>query len=109
MTLNSLPFLVFLPAVFFGLQLLKHRFAWAYLLLASYAFYAALLAPHLLVVLAFVTVVTFECGIRIGRQSAGMGRKASLWFGIGTCLVVLATTKYLPPEPSPHFRPNACT
>ena len=96
MTLSSLSFLFFLPAVFFGFHLLKSRSGWAYLLLASVFFYATLQAPHLLAVLALVILTTFGCGLRLGRLAAGAHRRMTLVLGISTCVVVLAVAKYGP-------------
>jgi len=96
MTLSSLPVLLYLPVVFFGFHALTERFRWGFLLLASYAFYATFLAPHLLLVVALVTYAAYRCGIRLGRLQSGRARRVTFWLGVGGCVLVLVVAKYLP-------------
>lgn len=96
MTLNSLPFLAFLPAVFVAFLLLGRRLQWQVLLVASYGFYASLRAPHLLVLLAVVTVLTYWAAIRLSRLADGAPRRATFWLVVGGCVGVLASAKLAP-------------
>lgn len=97
MSLNSLQYFIFLPIVFAVFYLSTDRYRWVVLLVASYLFYASLKAPQLLFALAFVTVISFSCGIRLGRTEGEGRRKLIFWLGIACCVLILAVMKYLPP------------
>jgi len=73
MTFNSIPFLIFYPAVllgYFGLRLLPEKIGsqarWIFLLLASYFFYM-FNNPALIVLILFTTVVSWVCSLVIER------------------------------------------
>lgn len=96
MTFTSLIYLLFVPAVLMVYTLVPMRFRWAVLLVASYLFYAWLGSPHLLVVLAGVTALSYTCGSLIGRSTEPATRRLWLWTGIGLNLLILFWMKYLP-------------
>jgi alginate O-acetyltransferase complex protein AlgI len=96
MTLNSLQFFMFLSAVYVCFYFAPARWRWFVLLTASYCFYAAFLAPYLLVSLLTVTVISYVFGIRIAACSHESIRKRWFYAGIAACLSVLIVLKYLP-------------
>src|SRR6266545_3968357 len=83
MTFDSLPYFLFLPAVFLLFYLCRDRYRWLVLLLASLGFYATWKAPYLLLVLVLVAVVSYAVGRRLGRCSDDAVRKRLLWAGVG--------------------------
>jgi D-alanyl-lipoteichoic acid acyltransferase DltB (MBOAT superfamily) len=94
--ISSPRFFFFLAATFAVFHVTRDRFRWLVLLLASYAFYAALKSPHLLFALASVTVVTYACGVGLARCE-GPGRRGALfWAGVAANLAILVYLKYLP-------------
>ena len=58
MLFNSVTFAVFLPVVFLLYYIVPHKYRWAFLLLASYAFYMNLHFGYGLLLL-FTTVLTY--------------------------------------------------
>src|SRR5438270_767311 len=62
---NSLSYLLFLLAVLIVFHNLRAHARPSFLLAASIVFYAFVRAPHLLVILALVTAISFVLGIRI--------------------------------------------
>lgn len=96
MPFNSLLYLVFLPAVYLAYRCTRAQWRWSVLLFASYGFYAALKAPHLLVILVLVTLVSYACGLRLAASADEDVRKRWLWSGIAGCLAMMAAVKYLP-------------
>ncbi|MCX7046469.1 MAG: MBOAT family protein [Candidatus Sumerlaeota bacterium] len=96
MFFTSLSYLLFLPLVYLAFYHTKDRFRWLTLLAASYIFYATFKAPHLLIVLALVTVISYQCGILLGRTRDVRSRRAIFWLGTVGCLMILAVMKYLP-------------
>jgi alginate O-acetyltransferase complex protein AlgI len=96
MTFNSLSFFLFLPAVWLVFYVAADRWRWLVLLLASYAFYAALGVPYLLGVLLGVTGITYGCGLWLGRAGDDAKRKGIFWGGVVLNLAVLVGMKYLP-------------
>ena len=95
MAFNSFEFALFF-AVTFGLFLATDgKRSWIVLLLSSIVFYAALLQPHLLLVLAGVTLVSFFCGTGIEKSGTEVGRRAFLWVGMLGTLLPLFYLRYL--------------
>lgn len=99
MTFNSLSFFLFLPAVWLVFYVAADRWRWLVLLLASYAFYAALGVPYLPGVLLGVTAITYGCGLLLARAGEEAKRKRIFWGGVGLNLAVLVGMKYLPVYP----------
>lgn len=97
MTFNSLSYFIFLPLVYLVFYVTKDHFRWIVLLAASYGFYATFKVPQLLIVLVLVTVISFACGIQLGKTADEGRRKLILWLGTATCILILAAIKYLPP------------
>ncbi len=96
MLFNSLSYLVFLPLVFLVFQTVAVRFQWIVLLTASLLFYGALFAPHLLLVLGLVTLVSYFVGRRLAAVQDELYRRSLLWFGVGANILILVGVKLLP-------------
>jgi alginate O-acetyltransferase complex protein AlgI len=96
MLFNSLKYLLFLPVVYLIFFFVGDRARWCVLLGASMVFYAALNVPYLLAVLAFVTVTTYAFGIFLELVESAKAKRALLWAGIATNLLILVVMKYLP-------------
>ncbi len=96
MSFNSIQYAIFLPLVVLAFHLASDRYRWMVLLVASYGFYAFCGAPHLLVVLALVTLVSYVCGTRLGATADDKERKSIFWLGTAACVLILAAAKYLP-------------
>jgi alginate O-acetyltransferase complex protein AlgI len=95
MVFNSLNYFLFLPVVFFANYFSRDSYRWLILLVASFVFYAALKAPHLILVLLLVTTISFFTGIWIDRSESQDGKRYLLWGGIAANVLVLAVLKYL--------------
>lgn len=95
MSFTSLEYFVFLPAVLFLYHLTKGKTGWAGMLLVSYGFYASAGASYLLVALAGVTVLTYGCGLLMGRAVSERGKGALLAGGVLANVAVLIGMKYL--------------
>ena len=65
MPFNTFSYFLFLPVVFLLHYFTPDRFRWLVLLMASFFFYAALKAPHLIAVLLLITTITYFTGIWI--------------------------------------------
>lgn len=110
MTTNSFAYLVFVGFVFITFYLVKGKYRWSLLLLASLIFYASQKAPHLLLALALVILVSYYWGLRL--KAAKKDRKKQLWLlsGILLNLVFLFLFRYLPAivstTPSLSSNPN---
>jgi len=96
MPFNSLGYFLFLPVVYLVFYFIGQRVRWAFLLAASFLFYAALNVPYLPVVLALVVITTYIFGIVLGRATNPKVRLALLWGGIAANVLILAVMKYLP-------------
>ena len=96
MTFSSLSYLLFLPAVYFILYFLGDRTRWCLLLVSSFFFYAALKVPSLLIVLTAVITITYLIGFRLASEYDERTRKCFFWGGVGTNVLILAFSKYLP-------------
>jgi D-alanyl-lipoteichoic acid acyltransferase DltB (MBOAT superfamily) len=64
--------------------------------MASFFFYAALKAPHLIAVLLLITTITYFTGIWIDRQQDLRTKQYLLWSGISANVLTLIGLKYLP-------------
>jgi D-alanyl-lipoteichoic acid acyltransferase DltB (MBOAT superfamily) len=92
MVFNSLHFVAFFAVVFALYRLLPHRGQNALLLVAGYYFYASWEWRFLGVLIA-LTIVTYGCGIVLGRPD-DRWRKAALTAGVGVNLAALGYFKY---------------
>ena len=110
MTTNSFAYLVFVGLVFTTFYLAKGKYRWSILLLASLIFYASQKAPHLLLALALVILVSYFWGLLL--NAAKIDRHKQLWLlsGILLNLVFLFAFRYLPAivsaTPSLSSNPN---
>lgn len=96
MPFNTLSYFLFLPVVFLLHYFTPDRFRWLVLLMASFFFYAALKAPHLIAVLLLITTITYFTGIWIDRQQDPRTKQYLLWGGISANVLTLIILKYLP-------------
>lgn len=96
MPFNSLQYFLFLPVVFLLFYFVSDRARWIVLLAASLSFYAALKVPYLLVVLALVAMSTYAFGIWLDQADNPKTKRALLWGGIATNVLILSVMKYLP-------------
>jgi len=96
MLFNSLSYFLFLPVVFLLHYLSPDKLRWMVLLGASFFFYAALRAPHLIVVLLLITAITYFIGILIDRKESLRSKQYLLWYGIFANVLTLLTLKFLP-------------
>ena len=110
MTTNSFAYLVFVGFVFITFYLVKGKYRWLLLLLASLIFYASQQAPHLLLALALVILVSYYWGLHL--KVSEKDRQKQLWLlsGIFLNLVFLFLFRYLPAivstTPSLSSNPN---
>jgi len=96
MSFQAPSFFVFFPCVFFLFYIVRERYRWIVLLVASFVFYAWLKAPYLLLALALIIINTYYSGIWINKFETKSKKKAVFWFGMGVDLLVLIYLKYLP-------------
>jgi alginate O-acetyltransferase complex protein AlgI len=96
MTTNSLTFLVFVGIVFALFYLIKGKLRWSLLLLASFIFYASQQAPHLLLALGLVILVSYHWGLKINSCKKDRQKQAWLISGILINALVLFVFRYLP-------------
>lgn len=93
MLFTSLNFMVFLALAVPLHAVLPLRQRWAWLLLASYLFYAAW-APYNLLSLGGVTLVVYGCGWGMARSTRGPTRVVLLLGGLVSVLGLLVTFKF---------------
>ncbi|MHC4709653.1 MAG: MBOAT family O-acyltransferase [Planctomycetota bacterium] len=93
MLFNSLGFFLFLPLVLAVHAALPVRRRWAWLLIASYAFYASF-EPSGALYLAAVTLVIYGCGWGMGQSAHRPIRVALLAAGLLIVLGLLVTFKF---------------
>ncbi|MDE0838458.1 MAG: MBOAT family protein [Kiritimatiellae bacterium] len=93
MSFNSLPFLVFFPIVLAIYFLMPNRWCRAWLLLASYLFYAAFIPAFLLLLLAS-TLVDYVAGRAMAAPSAPRQKRAWLMVSLLVNLGLLCAFKY---------------
>lgn len=92
MLFNSLTFAVFLTAVFLLYYILPVRFRWAFLLLASYAFYMNLHAAYGLLLL-FSTLLTFTLALRLEKAPDQKKKRLCLTGGVLPLIGILLVFK----------------
>lgn len=92
MLFNSQLFAVFLTAVFLLYYIMPVRFRWAFLLLASYAFYMNLHAAYGLLLL-FTTLLTFCLALRLEKAPDEKKKRLCLTGGILPLLAILLIFK----------------
>lgn len=93
MLFTSFDFALFLVAAVAVHALLPARWRWAWLLLASYVFYAAG-NPAALAYLAVTTALVYACGWGMERTAGRTGRIAWLTVGVVLLLGLMAALKY---------------
>ena len=93
MLFTSFTFLALLPLALLVFAVLPVRRRWAWLLLASYIFYAAW-EPFNLLYLGTVTLVVYACGLGMTRTGPGASRTALLSLGLVVVLGLLVTFKF---------------
>jgi len=96
MPFNTLSYFLFLPIVFLVHYFSPDRFRWLVLMVASFCFYAALKAPHLIAVLLLITTITYFTGIWIDQNNNPRIKQYLLWGGISFNVLTLIIIKYLP-------------
>lgn len=95
MLFNSLAYVLFLPAVFLLHHYSSGSLRWMVLLGASFVFYAAMKAPHLILVLLAVTAVSYFFGLWIDGTGDSRRKFTLFWCGIALNAAVLISLKYL--------------
>ncbi len=93
MLFTSFSFLTLLPLALLLHALLPVRVRWAWLLLASYGFYAAS-APLNAFWLGVVTLLVYACGWGLGRAQRPVARVALLMLGLVAVLGLLTAFKF---------------
>jgi len=96
MPFNTLSYFIFLPVIFLVHYFSPDRLRWLVLLTASFIFYSALKAPHLIVVLLLVTTISYFAGICMDRSEDQKIRRYILWGGISANVLIFVILKYLP-------------
>ncbi|MCR5441726.1 MAG: MBOAT family protein, partial [Lachnospiraceae bacterium] len=94
MLFNSISFIVFFPIVTLLYFVIPHRFRYIWLLIVSYYFYMNWDARYALL-LAGCTLVTYGCGILLGRTGNKKCRKALLAVSLILIFGILFLYKYL--------------
>ena len=95
MYFNSLGYLFFLFVVLLLFYSTRRKYQWIILLASSIIFYSFLRAPHLLMALFFVIIITYIFGIKI--NSCNNNRIKTLLFcaGLITNIAILIDTRYI--------------
>src|SRR5688572_19390409 len=93
MLFDSVPFLLFLPAVIALYFILPHKLRWILLLIASYYFYGCWKTEFLLLLL-YSTVNAWLIGLLIERASTQIKKRVWLGIGLVTNFSVLFFFKY---------------
>ena len=97
MQFTTIQFIIFFTVACFVYYVSKPTWRWVVLLIASIYFYAQLDAPHLLVALALVTIISYFLGLKLNNLPIESNkRKLVLWIGILLNLSVMAVVRYLP-------------
>lgn len=94
MLFNSWQYAVFLPIVFILYWALPHKYRWGLLLVSSYYFYACWNAGYLLLII-FVTLLSFAGGRLISAGTDRTKKKIAAGTVICLCLGILFVFKYL--------------
>ena len=92
MLFNSLHFLVFFPIVTLLYYLLKHKYRWILLFIASTYFYSAFFLPYILI-LYFIIIIDYICGILI-ENTKNKAKLFWLLFSIISNIGLLVYFKY---------------
>ncbi len=92
MLFNSLYFIIFLPIVVVLYYLIKHRYRWVLLFVASSYFYSVFYIPYVLI-LYLLILIDYVCGILI-EKSAGKIKLAWLVISIVSNIGLLSYFKY---------------
>lgn len=93
MEFNSVEFLLFLPIVFAIYWAIPHQFRWLILLSSSYYFYMSW-NPKYVVLILFITIISYAAGRLLGINKNEKIRKSILICTIVVCLGVLFFFKY---------------
>lgn len=93
MLFNSIHFIFFYPAVVLLYFLTPYRWRWALLLAASYYFYMCW-NPMYLVLIAGTTLVSWFCGLQLGRASSRQVKNLYMIVTLFACLGTLFLFKY---------------
>lgn len=94
MLFNSLDFLMFFPIVCLLFWIIPARFRKIFLLISSYFFYMCW-NPWCIFLILFSTVVTYCCGLYMGKTDDAKKRKLVMAAGIIANLLILFIFKYL--------------
>ena len=94
MLFHSLSYLVFFPLVVAGYFVFPARWRWAFLLAASYYFYASWKPAYLLLIVAS-TLVDYVIGLRLGAEERPRRRRGWLIASLTVNLGLLFAFKYL--------------
>lgn len=88
MLFNSMSFGIFLVIVFLFYYIVPHKYRWAFLLLASYAFYMNL---HLWygILLFLTTLITYTLALSLEKAQSARQKKKTLLLGVLPFLLVL--------------------
>ncbi len=93
MLFNSIDFVVFFPVVVALYFALPHRARWAFLLAASYYFYACWKVEYLALIIAS-TLIDYAAGLMMGRRRTRAERRPFLLASLATNLGILFFFKY---------------
>lgn len=89
MSFNSMDFLIFFPIVVIAYFIIPHKVRWVWLLICSYYFYMSW-NPKYALLMATSTVITYLCGILIGKTQKDGGKnqvfKKKLWVALSLIL-----------------------
>lgn len=94
MYFNSLIYFLFLPVVFLAHHFSPARFRWMVLLTASFAFYAALDAPYLILILLLVTAIAYFTGLWIHKSLQESTKLKIMWVGVCSNVLLFGILKY---------------
>lgn len=90
---NSVEYWIFLPLVWLLYFALPFKIRWIWLLLASYVFYGFWKAEFA-ALMAFTSIIDWQCGLRVARGSSKPVRLFWLWFSIASNVAMLFMFKY---------------
>jgi len=94
MLFNSIGFMIYLPIVVAGYFILRHKWRWLWLLIASYFFYMVA-RPEYAILLFGSTLLDYWCAIKIDKQPTKERRKPYLYLSLIGNLGTLLIFKYL--------------
>lgn len=93
MLFNSIAFIIFLPVTFVVYWLTSAKYRWIVLLIASYYFYMSWNMKYVFLIL-FITLLSYVCGIFIGKAANKKIKKYIMLLGIIFSLALLFFFKY---------------